>query len=101
MQKKLKVAYTLVEQLYTSAQQAICIVAHNKQPPTLVKDTLERLPMLPPRIAELKKSAARAGTLTALTQAKARRSDLEPADLANGYPSVKEDGSPFSAKGFS
>ena len=56
--------------------------------------------MLPARIEELKKSAARACALTALTRAKAWLIDLDPADLANGYPSIKEDGSPFSAEDF-
>ena len=36
-------------------------------------------------------SAARAGALTALTRAKAWMSDLDPADMGNGYPSIKED----------
>ena len=43
---------------------------HKKQPPTLIKDTLEQLYVLPQRIEELKKSAARAGALTALTRLK-------------------------------
>ena len=50
---------------------------------------------MPARIEELKRSAARAGALTALTRAKAWISDLDPADLGNGYPSIKEDGSDF------
>ena len=49
----------------------------------------------------MKKSAARAGALIALTRAKAWLADLELADLANGFPSVKEDGSPFSVEDFS
>ena len=52
--------------------------------------------MMPARFEELKKSAARAGDLTALTRAKAWISDLDPADLANGCPSIKEDGSDFN-----
>ena len=95
MQKKLKVAYTLIEQLYTGAQWIICTASHNKPPPTLIKETLERLSMLPARFEELKRSAARAGALTALTRAKAWIPDLDPADVGNGYPSIKEDGSDF------
>ncbi|KAM3295654.1 hypothetical protein ACQJBY_038134 [Aegilops geniculata] len=95
MRKKLKAAYTLVEQLYIGAQRAICTTSNNKPPPTLIKETLERLFMLPARIEELKKSAARAGALTALTRAKAGISDLDPEDIGNGYPSQKEDGSEF------
>ena len=55
---------------------------------------------MPFRIEELKKSAARADALTALTRAKAWQGDLDPADLAIGCPSVKEVGSPFSAEDF-
>ena len=47
------------------------------------------------RFEELKKSAARAGAMNALTQAKAWISDLDSADVGNGYPSIKEDGSEF------
>ena len=32
MQKKLKAAYTLIEQLYTGAQRIICTASHNKPP---------------------------------------------------------------------
>ena len=95
MQKKLKVAYTLIEQLYTGAQRIICTVSHNKPPPTLIKETLERLSMMPARFEELKRSAARAGALIALTWAKAWVPDLDPADVGNGYPSLREDGSDF------
>ena len=38
--------------------------------------------------------------MTALSRAKAWQADLDPEDLANGCPSVKEDGSPFSADDF-
>ena len=58
---------------------------------------IEKLFVLPLWIKELKKLAARVGALTVLTRAKAWQADLEPADLANVCPIVKEDGSPFSA----
>ena len=96
MLMKMKAAYTLIEQLYSGSQRAICTAAHNKPPPTLVKETIEKLSMLPARLDELKKSAARSGALTALIQAKAWIPDLEPADIGKGYPSVKEDGSEFN-----
>ena len=96
MRKKLKAAYTLVEQLYTGVQRVICVASHNKPPPTLIKETLERLSMMPAQFEELKRSAARAGALTALTRDKAWISDLDPTDLANDYPSIKEDGSDFN-----
>ena len=95
MRKKLKAAYTLIEQLYIGVQRVICTASHNKPPPTLIKETLERLSMMPARFEELKKSAARAGALTALTRAKACIFDLDPKDIGNGYPGQKEDGSDF------
>ena len=51
--------------------------------------------MLPAWVEELKRSAARAGALTALTRAKAWVPDLDLTDVAKGYPSLKEDGSEF------
>lgn len=51
--------------------------------------------MLPARVEELKRSAARAGALTALIRAKAWVPDLDPEDVSKGYPSLKEDGSEF------
>ena len=38
--------------------------------------------------------------MTTLSRAKAWQADLDPEDLANGCPSVKEDGSDFSADDF-
>ena len=95
MRKKLKAAYTLIEQLYTGAQQIICTASHNKPPPTLIKETLERLSMLPARVEELKTSAARAGALTVLNWAKAWVPDLDPVDVSTGFPSLRENGSEF------
>ena len=43
VQKKLKAAYTLVEQLHTGAQRIICTASHNKPAPTLIQDTLMKL----------------------------------------------------------
>src|SRR6266516_4738456 len=100
MRKKLKAAYTLVEQLYTSAQRVICATTHKKPPLSLIKAVLEKLSVMPHRIDELKRLAARAGAITALSQAKAWQADLDPEELASGCPSVKEDGSPFNATDF-
>jgi hypothetical protein len=61
---------------------------------------LEKLSVLPQRVEELKRSAARAGAITALSRAKAWQAELDPAELATGCPSLKEDGSPFSAEDF-
>ena len=96
MRMKLKAAYTLMEQLYFGSQRAICTAAYNKPAPSLIKETLEKLAMLPARITELKRSAARSGALTTLIRAKAWIPDLEPADIIKGYPGVKEDGSDFN-----
>ena len=97
MHVRLKVVYTLVEQLYTGAQRTIVAALHKKRSLTLIKETLERLSVVPGRIEELKRASARARVLTSLSQAKAWQADLDPEDLANGYSSVKEDGMPFSA----
>ena len=95
MRMKLKAAYTLVEQLYSGSQRAISTAAYNKPAPMLIKETLENLGMLPARIGELKRAAARAGALIALIRAKAWIPDLEAEDIIKGYPGVKEDGSNF------
>ena len=92
---KLKAIYTLVEQLYIGAQRTIAAAIHKKHLPTLIKETLERLSVLPQRIEDLKRAAARAGAMTALSQAKSGQADLDPEDLANGCPNVKEDGVGF------
>ena len=83
---KLKAAYTLIEQLYTGAQRVICAASYNNPGPTLIKDTVARLSMTPAQIEEMKRSAARAGALSALTRAKAWIADLDPVDIAKGYP---------------
>ena len=95
MQMKLKAAYTLIEQLYTGAQRVICAASYNNPAPTLIKDTLARLSMTPAQIEEMKRSAARAGALLALTQAKAWIGDLDPVDIAKGFPSEQENGAEF------
>ena len=96
MRKKLKAAYTLVEQLYTGAQRIITTASHNNPAPSLIQDTLSKLSMLPARIEELKKSAARTGAINALIRAKAWVPDFDPVEAAQGYPSLKEDGSEFN-----
>ena len=82
-------------QLYTGAQRVICASSFNKPAPILIKDTLAKLSITPAQIEEVKRSAARAGALTALTRAKAWIADLDPADIAKGYPGQQEDGSDF------
>jgi hypothetical protein len=100
MRVRLKAVYTLVEQLYTGAQRAIVAVSHKKQPPSLIKEMLEKLSVLLQRVEELKWSAARAGAITALSRVKVGQAELDPKELATGCPSLKEDGSPFEAADF-
>ena len=59
MWMKLKAAYTLIEQLYSGSQRAICRGAYNKPPPMLIKETLEKLSMLSARLDELKRATAK------------------------------------------
>ena len=92
---KLKAVYTLVEQLYTRAQRALATVALSTKAPTLLVDVLKKLSMLPQRFNELKRSFVRAGVVAALSRAKAWLPELDPADISIGYPSLKEDGTPF------
>ena len=42
--------------------------------------------MTPVQIEEMKRSAARAGALLALTRAKSWIADLDPVDISKGYP---------------
>ena len=61
---------------------------------------LKRLASLPQRIQELRRASARAGAIAALSRAKAWIPELDPADLALGYPSLKEDGTIFDEHDF-
>ena len=97
---KLKAVYTLVEKIYTGAQRTLATISPTNQAPTLLSDVLKKHSVLPSRIEEIKRSAARAGAVTALSRAKAWRAERDPAELATGYPSLKEDGTPFDKKDF-
>ena len=95
MLTKLKAVYTLVEQLYTGSQRALAVVALSNEVPTHLAEVLRRLAVLPQRIQELRRASARAGAIAALSRAKAFLPELDPADIALGYPSLKEGGSEF------
>ncbi|SPT18029.1 unnamed protein product [Triticum aestivum] len=97
---KLKAVYTLVEQLYIGSQRALAVVALSNEVPTHLAEVLRRLAVLPQRIQELRRASARAGAIAALSLAKAFLPELDPADIALGYPSLKEDGSAFDQKDF-
>ena len=56
--------------------------------------------MLPERFNEIKRSSARAGAVTALSRDKAWLPELDPVEVATGYPSLKEDGTSFDKKNF-
>src|SRR3954471_14983031 len=88
---KLKVVYTLVEQLYIGAQRTLATISPTNQAPTLLIDVLKRLSVLPARIDEMKRSSARACAVTALSRAKAWVPELGPSEVATGYPNLKED----------
>src|SRR3954462_8696966 len=100
MLTKLKAVYTLVEQLYTGSQRALAVVALSNDVPYLLQDVLKRLAVLPQRVQELRRASARAGAIAALSRAKAFYPELDPADIALGYPSLKEDGTLFDEADF-
>ena len=97
---KLKAVYTLVEQLYTGAQRTLATISPAKQAPNLLRDVLKQLSILPTRIQEIKRSCARVGAVMALSRAKAWLPELDPAEVATGYPSLKEDATSFDQKDF-
>ena len=97
---KLKAVYTLVEQLYTGAQRALAAISPANQGPNRLSDVLKKLSILPARMQEIKRSCARVGAVTALSLAKAWLPELDPAKVATGYPSLKEDGTSFDQKDF-
>ena len=91
----MKDVYTLTAQLYISAQQDLAAISPTNQGSNRISDVLKKLSILPARFQEVKHSCARVGALTALSRSKAWVPDLDPTDVARGYPTVKEDGSPF------
>lgn len=97
---KLKAVYSLVEQLYTCTQRALVAISNGKPPPTLIRTVLDQLSTVPKKIEQMKLSAARSGTITALSRAKAWQAELDPAEMATGCPGLKEDGSTFDQADF-
>ena len=90
----------MVEQLYTGSQCALAVVALSNEVPTHLADVLRRLAVLAQRFQELRRASARAGAIAALSRAKAWLPELDPADIAIGYPSLKEDGTSFEQEDF-
>ena len=68
------------------------MVALSTPHPRLLQDVLKSLAFLPQRIQDLRRASSRAGAVAALSRAKAWLPELDPADLALRYPSLKEDG---------
>ena len=75
-------------------------MALSNEVPTLLADVLRKLSVLPQRFNELRRSAARTGAVNTLSRAKAWLPELDPADIAIGYPSLKEDGTAFEQEDF-
>ena len=90
----------MVEQLYTGAQHALATISPSNEAPTLLVDVLRKLSILPERFNEMKRSSARAGAVTALSQAKAWLPEFDSSDIFISYPSFKEDDTPFDQKDF-
>lgn len=65
-----------------------------------MSDVLKKLSILPARFQEVRRSCARVGALTALSHSKAWVPELDLADVAKGYPPLKEDGTPFDQDDF-
>ena len=86
--------------MYAGAQRALAAISPVNQGPNRLSDVLKKLSILPARFQEVKQSSARAGALTALSRSKAWVPDLDPVDMAKGYPTVKEDGTPFEQDDF-
>ena len=86
--------------MYIGAQCTIAAISTSKQTPSLLSHILNSLSILPAQIEENKRSATRAGALTALSRAKVWQSELNPAELATGCPGFKEYGSAFYKKDF-
>ena len=65
-----------------------------------MQDVLKSLVFLPQRIQALRRSSSRVGVVAALSRPKAWLPELDPADLALGYPTLKEDGNAFDDHDF-
>ena len=89
-----------MEQLYTGDQCILATISPVNQEPNLLSDVLKKLSIFPARFQETKRSCARAGAVLALSHSKAWMPELDPADIMKGYPSLKEDGTPFDQQDF-
>jgi hypothetical protein len=97
---KLKAVYTFLEQLYAGSLFTIMSVMGHKEPPRFIRDVLKQLSTVPAQIEELKRSAARSGAMLALSRAKAFMPDMDPSEMAGGFPEFNLDGSEFSTEDY-
>lgn len=70
------------------------------EPPQFIRDVLKQLSTIPKQIEELKRSAARMGAMMALSRAKAYVPDMDPFEMAGGFPEFNMDGSQFTSKDY-
>ena len=78
----------------------MAVVALSNPSPHLLQDVLKGLAVLPQRIQDLRRASSRAGVVAALSRAKAWLPELDPVDLALGYPILKEDSNAFDDHDF-
>ncbi|KAI4973189.1 hypothetical protein ZWY2020_028897 [Hordeum vulgare] len=88
----LKAIYSLTEQLYTGSVLTMKAVMGAKEPIISIKKMLGCLSTLPPQIGELTWSAARKRALTTLSQCLAYAPEINPEEVAAGFPQLKDDG---------
>ena len=93
---KLKALYSLTEQLYAGSLFTIKAVMTKRGIPKFMKGVLEVLSTNLKQIEELKRSAARKGAMTALSRSLAYALELNLAEMMDGFPQLKDDGSQFT-----
>ncbi|KAI4980335.1 hypothetical protein ZWY2020_020820 [Hordeum vulgare] len=96
----LKAIYTLTEQLYIGSVLTVKAVMGAKEPITSIKKMLGCLSTLPPEIGELTRSAAQKGVLTTLSHCLAYAPEINPEEVAAGFPQLKDDGSEFGEEDY-
>ena len=93
---KLKALYSLTEQLYAGSLVTIKVVMPEKGVPKFMKGVLEVLSTIPRQIEELKRSSARKGAMATLSRSLAYAPELNPAEMMDGFPQLKDDGLQFT-----
>ena len=96
----MKALYSLTEQLYARSLVTIKAVMTERGVPKFMKGVLEVLSTIPKQIEELKRSAARKGAMAALSRSLAYAPELNPAEMMDGFPQLKDDGSQFTQEDY-